>query len=134
GPDAGATVHASTLAAADRAALGRGLAAARARGVLDLDGGEHLVRVEPVGRDTVVVLQRPLAEALAPYDRMLLVLLAVAAGGVVLALLGAVLVARRVSRPVLTLARGARRVAAGDFTTAVTITQHDELGELATTF
>ena len=134
GRDAGAVVHASTLGAADRATLARGVAGARARGVLDLGGGEHLVRVEPVGRDVVVVLQRPLAEALAPYDRMLLILLAVAAAGVVLALLGAVLVARRVSRPVLTLARGARRVAAGDFDVAVSVSQRDELGELAATF
>ena len=81
-----------------------------------------------------MVLQRPLAEALAPYDRMLLILLAVAATGLVLAVLGAVLVARRVSRPVLTLARGARRVAAGDFSAAVSVPQRDELGELATTF
>src|SRR5437763_1288518 len=103
-------------------------------GVLELDGGEHLVRIEPVGRDVVVVLQRPLAEALAPYDRMLLILLAVAAAGVLLALLGAALVARRVSRPVLTLARGARRVAAGDFDVAVKVPQRDELGELARTF
>ena len=134
GPDAGAVVHASTLGAADRATLARGVAGARASGVLELDSGEHLVRVEPVGRDVVVVLQRPLAEALAPYDRMLLVLLVVAAAGVVLALLGAVLVARRVSRPVLTLARGARRVAAGDFDVAVSVSQRDELGELAMTF
>jgi class 3 adenylate cyclase len=110
------------------------VAGARASGVLELDGGEHLVRVEPVGRDVVVVLQRPLAEALAPYDRMLLILLVVAAAGVVLALLGAVLVARRVSRPVMTLARGARRVAAGDFDVAVSVSQRDELGELAVTF
>jgi adenylate cyclase len=134
GRDAEAVVHASTLGAADRGALARGLSAARASGVLALGSGEHLVRIQPVGRDAVVVLQRPLAEALAPYDRMLLVLLAVAAAGVVLALLGAVLVARRVSRPVLTLARGARRVAAGDFEVAVSVRQRDELGELATTF
>ena len=134
GRESGLTVHASTLGAADRAALARGLPGARASGVLALRGGEHMVRIQPVGRDAVVVLQRPLAEALAPYDRMLLVLLAVAATGVVLALLGAVLVARRVSRPVLTLARGARRVAAGDFDVAVDVSQRDELGELAGTF
>ncbi|HXD98652.1 MAG TPA: cache domain-containing protein [Candidatus Acidoferrum sp.] len=128
------TVHASTLSAADRDALARQLPAGRKAGVLDLGGGEQLVRVEPVGQNVVVVLQQPLAEALAPYDRLLLILLVVAVAGVLLALLGAVLVARRVSRPVLTLAGGARRVAAGDFTTAVTITQRDELGELATTF
>ena len=132
--EAGVVVHASTLDAADRATLARGLPSTRRAGVLDLAGGEHLLRLEPVGRDVVVVLQRPLAEALAPYDRMLLILLAVAVAGVLLALLGAVLVARRVSRPVLTLARGARRVAAGDFGVAVPVAQRDELGELAATF
>jgi adenylate cyclase len=127
-------VHASTLGPGDRAALVHGLDAARATGVVHLAGGEHLLRVQPLGRDVAVVLQRPLAEALAPYDRMLLILLAVAAAGVVLALLGAVVVARRVSRPVLTLVGGARRVAAGDFDVAVSVAQRDELGELATTF
>jgi class 3 adenylate cyclase len=102
--------------------------------VLDLRGGEQLLRIEPVGQNVVVVLQRSLAEALAPYDRLLLILLVVAVAGVLLALLGAVLVARRVSRPVLTLAGGARRVAAGDFTTAIAIGQRDEFGELAATF
>jgi class 3 adenylate cyclase len=106
----------------------------RAAGVVRIESGEHLARIQPVGRDVVVVLQRPLADALAPYDRMLLILLGVAAAGVLLALLGAVVVARRVSRPVLTLARGARRVAAGDFSVAVPVTQRDELGELAATF
>ena len=127
-------VSASTLDAADRDALGRRFEAARSTRAIDLRGGEHLVRVEPVGRDVAVVLQRPLAEALAPYDRLLLILLAVSSGGLVLALLGAALVARRVSRPVLALAGAARRVAAGDFSAAVATGQRDELGALATTF
>ncbi|HEY7600567.1 MAG TPA: adenylate/guanylate cyclase domain-containing protein, partial [Candidatus Limnocylindrales bacterium] len=127
-------MHASTLAPADRDVLARRFADARRAGVIDLPRGEHLLWMEPVGQAVVVVLQRPLAEALAPYDRLLLVLLVVAAAGVVLALLGAALVARRVSRPVLTLARGARSVAAGDFTAAVPVGQRDELGELAATF
>jgi class 3 adenylate cyclase len=127
-------MHASTLAPADRNVLARRFADARRAGVIDLQRGEHLLWMEPVGQAVVVVLQRPLAEALAPYDRLLLVLLVVAAAGGVLALLGAALVARRVSRPVLTLARGARSVAAGDFTAAVPVGQRDELGELAATF
>ncbi|RPH75409.1 MAG: HAMP domain-containing protein, partial [Candidatus Rokuibacteriota bacterium] len=129
-----ATVHASTLGPGDRDALARQLPVGRQAGVLELGGGEHLLRIEPVGQNVVVVLQRSLAEALAPYDDLLQILLVVALAGVLLALLGATLVARRVSRPVLTLAGGARRVAAGDFTTSVTIRQRDELGELAATF
>jgi class 3 adenylate cyclase len=132
--DGRATVHASTLAAPDREALAQRLPASRQAGAIDLGDGEHLFRIERVGQNVVVVLQRPLAAALAPYDRLLLILLVVAVAGVVLALLGAALVARRVSRPVLALAEGARRVAAGDFTTAVSVRQRDELGELAGTF
>src|SRR5688572_15133497 len=132
--DGRAAVHASTLTAPDREVLAREVPAIRRAGVLDLADGEHLLRTEPVGQDVVVVLQRPLAAALAPYEHLLLVLLVVAAAGVALALLGAALVARRVSRPVLALAEAARRVAAGDFTTAVAVRQRDELGELAGTF
>jgi adenylate cyclase len=126
-------VHASTLDAPDREALARQLPSGQV-GVIYAGAGEHLGRLEPVGRDVAVVLQRSLAEALAPYDRLRPILLAVAGAGLLLALLGAVLVARRVSRPVLTLAAGARRVAAGDFATPVRVAQRDELGELATTF
>ena len=129
-----AVVHASTLGAPEREALARQLPVGHRAGVVQLGSGEHLLRVEPLGQNVVVVLQEPLADALAPYQRLLLILLVVAAAGVLLALLGAVLVARRVSRPVLALAAGARRVAARDFTTAVSIQQRDELGELAATF
>jgi adenylate cyclase len=132
--EGGAMVHASTLGGADRAALARQVPAGRESGALALADGEHVLRSEPVGQDVVVVLQRPLADALAPYERLLLGLLIVAATGVALALIGAALVARRVSRPVLALAEGARRVAAGDFTTDVSVRQRDELGELAGTF
>ena len=82
----------------------------------------------------LVVLQRPLREALAPYNRLFWILAMVGGAGLLLAILGAILVARRVSRPVLALAGAARRVAAGDFDTAVSVRQSDELGELAGTF
>src|SRR5258706_11020827 len=127
--DGRAIVHASTLGGADREALARQLPGERQAGVLELASGEHLLRVEPVGHNAVVVLQEPLAEALAPYRRLLGILLAVAAAGLVLALLGAVLVARRVSRPVMALAAGARRGAAGDFGTEVVVLQRDGLAE-----
>ena len=93
-----------------------------------------MLRAEPVGENALVVLQRPLAEALQSYNRLFGILLAVALVGVLLSLLGAVMVARRVSRPVLDIAGAARRVAAGDFSAAVAIRERDELGELGATF
>ena len=127
-------VHASTLDGPDRDELQRGLTAIRKAGVIDLRGEPHVIRVEPVGDEILVVLQRPLAEALKPYAGLFRTLLAVGAAGLLLALLGAVVVARRMSHPVQALVSAARNVAAGDFGAAVAVRRRDELGELGTTF
>ena len=132
--DSGFTMHASTLDGADRDELQRGLAAAPTAGVIKLGGHPHVIRAEPVSDEVLVVLQRPLAEALQPYDSLFTMLLTVGSAGLVLALVGAVAVARRMSRPVRELVRVARQVSAGDFGTAVSVGRRDELGELGTTF
>jgi len=128
------TAHASTLDAADRNALERGFETARATGAIELGGHQHVLRAELVGENALVVLQRPLAAALQPWDRLLGALLAIATAGVLLSFCGAVVVARRVSQPVLALADAARRVASGDFSAAVSVRRRDELGELGATF
>ena len=127
-------VHASTLDAADRDELRRGLAGARTAGVIQLGGRPHVIRAEPVSDEVLVVLQRPLAEALHAYDRLFIILFAVGGAGLLLALAGAIVIARRMSRPVRQLAIAARDVSAGDFGVAVPVQRRDELGELATTF
>src|SRR5262249_26012087 len=130
----GFAMQASTLQPAERADLERGLAAARQRGVVRIQGRPHVARAEQVAADVLVVLQRPLIEAFAPYNRLFWILVAVGGAGLLLSVLGAILVARRVSRPVLALADAAARVAAGDFDTSVPVHQRDELGKLAATF
>ena len=130
----GLVVQASTLDGADRDELERGLAGIRREGVIELAGQPHVIRVERIGDDVVVVLQRPLAEALAASTGLFRTLFAVGGAGLILALLGAIVVARRMSRPVLALVGAAQHVAAGDFTTAVSVQRRDELGELGTTF
>ena len=130
----GYTVEASTLEAADRVDLERGVADAGKSGIISIQGSPHVARAEQVAADVLVVLQRPLAEAFAPYTRLFWILAAVGGAGLLLSILGAILVARRVSRPVLTLADAAGRVAAGDFDTSVLVPQRDELGTLAATF
>jgi adenylate cyclase len=127
-------VHASTLDAADRDELRRGLTGTDRTGVIRLGGHDHVIRIEPVSDDVLVVLQRPLAEALRPYQHLFTVLVAVGGAGLLLALGGAIVVARRISRPVGELVSAARRVSAGNFGTAVPVQQRDELGELGTTF
>jgi class 3 adenylate cyclase len=127
-------VHASTLEGDERDELRRGLAGARKAGVIHLGGRPHVIRAEPVSDEVLVVLQRPLAEALQPYDRLFVILFSVGGAGLLLALAGAIVIARRMSRPVRQLATAARDVSAGDFGIAVPVLRRDELGELATTF
>jgi two-component system, NtrC family, nitrogen regulation sensor histidine kinase NtrY len=54
--------------------------------------------------------------------------------GILVAVLASLWFAGRVTRPVVSLAEAARRVAAGDFGTKVEVESSDELGELATAF
>jgi adenylate cyclase len=82
----------------------------------------------------VVVLQRSLAMALAPTFRLGWLLAALFAVGLVASSVAAAAVARNVTRPVLSLADGARRVREGDYNQRVDVDQKDELGELADSF
>ena len=75
----GLVVQASTLDGADREELQRGLAGIRRDGVVQLAGQPHVVRVERISDDVAVVLQRPLAEALAANQGLFRTLFAVGA-------------------------------------------------------
>jgi len=130
----GLVVQASTLDGADRDELQRGLAGIRGEGAVELAGQPHVIRVERISDDVLVVLQRPLAEALAASRGLFRTLFAVGGAGLILALVGAIVLARRMSRPVLALVDAAQQVAAGDFGAAVSVRRRDELGELGTTF
>ena len=127
-------VYASTLDRVARDTLGTGLDRARRPGEIEIEGASHMLRAEAVGDDVTVLLQRPFAEALEPYDRLLGILLVVAGAGLLCALAGTAAVARRVSQPVMALATAARRVAGGDFSAEVAVAQRDEIGELGGTF
>jgi two-component system, NtrC family, nitrogen regulation sensor histidine kinase NtrY len=54
--------------------------------------------------------------------------------GIAMAVLASLWFAARVTRPVVSLAEAARRVAAGDLSARVDVESHDELGELAASF
>jgi len=58
----------------------------------------------------------------------------VGGAGLLVAVLASLWFAARVTRPVVSLAEAARRVAAGDLGTKVEVESSDELGELATSF
>jgi twitching motility protein PilJ len=79
-----------------------------------------------VGMDRSIINQ-----AAAASGRQLLLLF----GGVAaLALLGGVLLARRITRPITQLVAAAHRVGQGDLSETVPVTSRDEIGELAQTF
>lgn len=60
--------------------------------------------------------------------------LSITLGALVLGMLGGWLLARRLTRPLEELGRGARQLAVGDYSARVAVQSSDELGELARTF
>lgn len=86
------------------------------------------------GDEVRVLLQSPLDHALesfAPLDRQFL---GIALAVLLVSLAAALLLARRVSRPLNALVEAAERIGAGDYRTAVRVRSHDEFGLLARAF
>jgi adenylate cyclase len=99
------------------------------------DEAEELSAAETAGAGRVlVVLQRPLAAELAPFERLRTTLLLLFAASLAVSIAAAVAIARSVTRPVLRLAEGARRIEAGDYSQRVELRRRDEIGELAGSF
>lgn len=86
------------------------------------------------GATVVAVLQYALAAGLRPYQPLLLWLLALTGTGLLVSLVGGMLIARSVTKPVRTLAEAAQRLEQGDYTQTVRLTQRDEVGQLAAAF
>lgn len=137
---AGWRIHASTLPRDLQTALlsdNMALERAASGSMLEIDGSDWVMLATTLDQDSAqirLLLQRSLTTELAPYaalQRRLLEIFALGLG----VLLGALLLAsRQVTRPVTALAQGARRIAAGDYAQRVTLTQQDEVGQLATAF
>jgi signal transduction histidine kinase len=62
------------------------------------------------------------------------VLLFIGAGGFLLGILGAAVLARRITRPIHRLVDGTVRISKGDFQQAIAISSRDEIGDLARSF
>ncbi|MBI5815137.1 MAG: HAMP domain-containing protein [Nitrospinae bacterium] len=103
-----------------------------------MDGVEHVsfvVSLLDTNQAKVsVILQRPLADALAPYFRLRIVLAALFIVGLAFFALGGNFLAGTVTRPVNKLVRMSRKVEEGDYTVSVEIAQKDELGKLGAAF
>ena len=101
-------------------------------------GDEQFVTLAiPVATDrsnVQVLLQRSLSEQLRPYQDLQRVLLSIFVAGLAVLIAGVIIVSRNVTRPVLDLVRGARRIEQGNYREPVTTGQVDELGRLADAF
>lgn len=101
---------------------------------LTLEGEEYVALMIALGDQLRVVLQRSLDRALEPFQRLYRNLVALTVASLILSILGAVLIARSVTRPVRTLVASTRRIEKGDYQHQISIQQKDELGELADAF
>ncbi len=122
--------------AADPAASQSGASAAPLpETAIDRNGHEVLTASAPIqSLGWLVLVDRPLSEALAPvrgtFNRSLLVLL----GGLGLAVLGGLWLARHMAVPINALAAGAERMGAGDLDHRIDVSTGDEVERLATAF
>ncbi|MGZ5570833.1 MAG: putative bifunctional diguanylate cyclase/phosphodiesterase [Usitatibacter sp.] len=132
--------HASTLDAPLREALPEALGEPRlASGVAEVElGGERYeTRLTPLqsrGTQVVAVLQKSLAEALEPFQRITTSFFGLTLAGLALLVAGSLAIARSITRPVQKLAQAARRVQKGDYTRHEDLGHKDEIGQLAVCF
>ena len=91
---------------------------------LDAHGDQH----------AVAVLSRSLRAELVPYQSLMRSLAVLLGAGLAVAVVAAIAIARGVTRPVLELARGARRIADGDYAGRMDIPGRDEISALARSF
>ena len=135
------SLHASTLPAPMRASLlghSAALADISRATTMGLDGEDYqsllpILGETPEGR-VVALLQRSRREALAPFDQVRTILTVLALVSIGLSVVGSVMIARGISRPVQRLADAARQIRDGDYAHKVEVENRDEIGELATSF
>ncbi|MFZ6645852.1 putative bifunctional diguanylate cyclase/phosphodiesterase [Undibacterium sp. TJN25] len=138
------TSSVSTLGSAEANELARQLPTSldKARFIQDLEIGNdnYSARVLKLAQNarqnqtTVLVLQRSINEAIAPYENLKLNLLILTGIGVLVAILVSAFSARRITGPMRQLAETARKLGGGDYTAAIDVKGQDEIGELARTF
>jgi diguanylate cyclase (GGDEF)-like protein len=141
-PDGRWRLSASTFPAALREALPAALSATRgaASTVGEIEvGGEayetRLTLLQTQGSTPVVaVLQRPLAEGLAPFRRISTSFFWLTLAGLAMLVAGSLVIARSITRPVQRLAEAAGRVQQGDYARHVDVERKDEIGRLAVSF
>jgi EAL domain-containing protein (putative c-di-GMP-specific phosphodiesterase class I)/GGDEF domain-containing protein len=105
---------------------------------LGLASGRTIALVKPLptletGRGAVLLLRYPLAQALAPYEPLLLIVGLLGVGGLAVVSWGSWALARGVTRPISELDTAAHRLQRGE-DAQVEVKGDDELGRLAASF
>lgn len=102
---------------------------------VNLNGEDDSVRIVRLGRDAThevgAALLRSVDQAVAPYRRLQLTLLAITLIGAVVFGLGSFFTARGIAKPIKALSRSAERLGAGDYATPIQVTSRDEVQDLA---
>jgi adenylate cyclase len=140
----GARLLASTVPSAKREALIEAVPRMVASGAesmrLTLDGEDFEVLAakldDPGPTRMVAILQRSVAEGLAPFRELQLILLVIAAASLLVTVLVAMRLARRITQPLTRLVAAAGEIARGNYAVRVDANQvaKDEIGELARAF
>jgi diguanylate cyclase (GGDEF)-like protein len=90
-----------------------------------------LAEASGAGVESAVVILRSMDEAAAPFNRLQITLAALMGLGAVVTVTGSILLARRMTRPLLVLAEAARRLGRGDYERPIAVTATHEVSELA---
>lgn len=132
----GPIVFASSLDRSTRAALPLALAPLPKQKQFALRlGSEHYqTMLLPLGQGSSVVLQRSIEQAEAPFRSLQMVLLVIVLVGIAFFMVGSVMLARRIVKPLNQLAEAARRIEAGNYAEPVPSLPPDEIGRLAASF
>ncbi|MGZ5819656.1 MAG: diguanylate cyclase domain-containing protein, partial [Burkholderiaceae bacterium] len=105
---------------------------------LTLSGSDFSSRSMPLvqdsGQTAIVVLQRSISEAIAPYVRLQWTLLILTALVIAVAVVISIFTAKRMTSPLRQLTAIAKRLGTGDYQGQIEIRRDDEIGELSKAF
>jgi len=134
----GASTLKPTVAATLAAALSNREISTEYLAPLNLNDDQYSARIMKVnslpGQTAVVVLQRSLGEAVAPYRKLQINLIILTGVAILIAVLGSFFTARRITGPLRQLGEIAKRLGTGHYEGSISLMRNDEVGDLSKAF